>query len=230
VVDLQTAKHLSTDGTARALRIGVYEPLAFFNNPNVGPMAESTSTRSGGFTFTVPVPDSRALVVTTRDPSGEPPPSPLTIGASGLTVVAGQQYRVDGYIVEKSLVDDWYGVDPAFATDGSVVACFYDVQPGAPTDLLFDETMPPTSGVQVVATGMTSLVLGYLKPDATVDSALTSTGSRGCAVVAGEPSYAFQGGGVTQWEKKWSGATTGVVFVQAIKSCDNAPAGTQFCN
>lgn len=230
VVDLSTMKHLPNDGSARPLRIGVYEPLGFFDNPNVAPLSENTSTSSGCFTFTVPVPASSALVVAAQDPVGTTPTAPLTIGTSGLSIVAGQKYQVDGYMVKKSLVDNWSAADPAFLTEGSVVDCFYNVAPGAPTNFRFDEQWPTATGVQLTAAGMMSIIARYLEADASIDSSLTATGSRGCAVVAGGSSYSFQGGGVNQWEKNWSGTTTGVVFVQAIRSCDSAPAGTPGCN
>jgi hypothetical protein len=229
VVDLATSRHLPTDGTARPLRIGVYEPLSVFSNPNVAPLAEETSSTRGSFTFTIPAPAS-GLAVVVRDPQGETPTDPLAVGAVGASVFAGYRYQIDAFMVKKSLLDNWSAADPAFLTEGSVVDCFYDIAPGAATNFVFDESAPPASGVQLVAGGMMPLVARYLKPDATIDSALTSTGSHGCAVAAGGSSYSFQGGGVSQWEKKWSATTTSVVFVQGIKSCDGAPSGTPSCN
>jgi hypothetical protein len=221
-------KHLGY-GSARALRIGVYESVDFLTDPNPLPVAEQPSAAWACFTFILQAPPSGLIILAIQDPQGTTSSEPLTIGAVGLSVAAGTKYEVDGYMVKQALLDNWSGVDPAFASAGSVVDCFYDTAADASNDFLFDETWPPVSGVQLTPKGRMGSAIGYLNQDATIDSTATATGPSGCAVVAGG-SYTAQGGGVTRWQTTPGSSKAGVVFVQAIKSCDGAPAGSPGCN
>jgi hypothetical protein len=227
VVDLATMKHLPFD--MRALRIGVYESVDFLSDPNPTPLAEQPSTTTGCFTFNFAVPSTSLFTVVVQDPQGTTRPDPLVIGAVGFSATAGNRYEIDAFLVEKALLDNWSGVDPAFASAGSVVDCFYAVAADASNDLLFDESWPPVSGVQLIAKGRMGSAIGYLNQDATIDSAATATGPSGCAVVT-SGSYTAQGGSASRWQTTSSGSKAGAVLVQIVKSCDGAPAGSPGCN
>jgi hypothetical protein len=232
IVDFQTGMHVTGGASSRPLRIGVYEPLAFLNNPTTTmPLAEDPSTTNGCFTFVVKTPASNLLAVAVQDPVGATRPMPLAVSGAGATVVSGAKYNVDTFLVTQATLDSYAAVNPAFKTAGTYVACYYDQPPPAPTNLLFTETMP-ASGVQLLENGALPPLARYLASDGTIDSALTATAARGCALTVGSGQinqYTGSGGGVTRWETQPGGTTANTVFVARFHSCDHATPGLATC-
>jgi hypothetical protein len=234
VVDFQNSPmHIMAGTGGRALRIGVYDPLAFLNNPGTPPLAEDASTTDACFALTVPVPSSGLVAITVQDPVGATPAMPLALAGAGATVVAGQTYNVDTYMVLQSVLDGWGG---NYKTAGTYVGCFFNQPPPAPTAHTFTETMA-AMGVRLTTNGSTAAAVPadekFLKAGGAIDATLTATGPLGCAITAGTGLSTYSGlpmsGGVMKWEQGPGGTAPGVVFVQRFHSCDNAPAGTAGC-
>src|SRR6185369_17387181 len=89
------------------------------------------------------------------DPQGTTPAEPLVGGGSGATVVTGTKYNVDAYMVKKSTYDNYIAADATFMTAGAYVGCYYNVAPPAATNLVFNETDPPATGVHLLANAST---------------------------------------------------------------------------
>jgi hypothetical protein len=231
VVDFGSGMHVMGGASSRPLRIAAYEPLSFLGDPTSAPLAEEPSTTKGCFTLVVQTPATGLVVLAVSDPVGSAPAMPLTIGGAGAQVVAGGKYNVDGYLVPKSFVDGYAAVNPAFASAGTYVACFYGDAPPSPTNLVFTETMP-TAGVSLLGNAAPLSAARYLKSDRTIDTTLTATGALGCAVTVGTGAlgqFSGMGGGVAKWETQPGGTAPGVVVVARLHSCANAPAGTATC-
>lgn len=138
------------------------------------------------------------------------------VGNQGIS--GGNKYRVDAYVLPKSVADGW---KPAFdyGPNGGYVGKFYNdpkVGPGAP--LIASETHP-VMGVTLTINGAPAPGAKYFGPTlATIDSALTTTGTVGVGIapapVTGTfPTMSGMGGGFT-WEMFPGGSVAGLVFVQ----------------
>jgi hypothetical protein len=123
-------------------------------------------------------------------------------------------------------------VNPAFKSQGTYVGCFYNQPPSAPTNLLFNETMP-AAGVTLLENAVTPTAVRYLAADATIDPSLTATSAaRGCAITVGTGNvnqYSGSGGPASSWELQPGGTAANAVFITRFHSCDQAPAGTSTC-
>jgi hypothetical protein len=224
IVDFQTGMHVMGGASSRPLQIGAYEPLGFISNPTGAmPIASDPASTKGCYTFVLPTPASGLVALGVQDPTTGPGANPpLVIGAAGATVVSGQKYDLDGYLVLKSTLDGYAAVNPSFASQGAYVGCYYKDAPPVPTNQLFDETMPAV-GVTLLENGAPSTAARYLDATRAIDAALTATGALGCAVVPGNNNidqFTGMGGGITKWEKLPGGTAVGVVFVARLHSCD----------
>jgi hypothetical protein len=224
VVDFQTGMHVMGGASSRPLQIGVYEPLGFIANPaGAMPLASDDASTRGCYTFVVPAPSSGLIALGVQDPTSGPGTNPpLALGAAAASVVAGQRYEFDGYLVLKSTLDGYAAANPSFASGGAYVGCYYKDAPPAPTNQQFGETMP-ASGVSLLQNGTIPSAVRYLKADRTIDTTLTATGAIGCAVTPGTGGISQvtgQGGGVARWETQPAGTAQGVVLVARLHSCD----------
>jgi hypothetical protein len=226
IVDFQTGQHLMAG--QRTLHVGAYEPLSFLQG-NTTPITDTTDS-NGCFTFTIPTPAAGLVAIGVNDPAGGPMPAgspPLVIGGAGATIVGNKSYKVDAYMVEQSLLTGWGAVNALYNSGGAYVACYYNSTPPGPTNQIYNETMP-APGVQMFANSVLATPVNYLKPDRTIDTTLTATGTLGCALTAGNGNvnnYSGMGGGVTKWETAPGGTVANVVFVSRFHSCDGVPAG-----
>lgn len=217
---------------SRQLHVGLWEPLGFLANPTGAQPLADTVTTNGCFSFTVNQQASGLIAVGVNDPSTGPGTNPpLIFGGSGATTAAGSTYQVDGYMVVKSVLDGYAAVNPAFGANGAFTACYYKDKPPRATDLTMFETMPAT-GVKLLENSVTPAAVKYLKPDKTVDPALTATGAIGCAITPGTGginNYSGTGGGIAKWETTPGASAVGLVFVGRFHNCDIADPGTASC-
>jgi hypothetical protein len=226
--DFATGMQVAPGG--RPLRVAVYDPIAFLGNPEVAPIAETTTTAG---CFALPfTPPGQIMVVAVSDPAAGPGAlPPLSRGAVGAAIANGHVYKMDGFVVERALVDGWSangGSD--FSAKGAYVACYYDEPAPAATDLSFVETMP-VAGVQLLFDGLVPSTARYLGPDRAIDPALPATGPLGCAVAptdGGIHGTGGSGGGVTKWEQRIGGSAADVVFLDRFHSCDKS-SGAATC-
>jgi hypothetical protein len=230
IVDFQTGMHVMGGASSRPLQIGVYEPLGFISNPGAAtPLVSDAASNKGCYTFVLPTPMSGLIALGVQDPATGPGANPpLVIGAAGATVVSGQKYNLDGYLILKSTLDGYAAVNPTFGASGAYVACYFKDPPPGPTNQIFDETMP-SSGVNLLENGVTPAAARYLKADRTIDTTLTATGAIGYAVTPGNGNvnqYTGTGGGVTKWETVPGGSAQNVVFVARLHSCDGGSSVT----
>jgi hypothetical protein len=131
--------------TGPDVKVSYYDPLAFL----AGSAAIATTTSSnGGYAFLDAAPTNlRFIAITTGDFADE---STIVVAATGdQNVSAGQIYRVDAYVVPRSVTDGWKtqtGVD--YLTMGAYVARFFGDKLPPVTNLADNETMP-VAGVQI---------------------------------------------------------------------------------
>jgi hypothetical protein len=197
--------------------VALYDPLAFLSGSP--PIAMGTST-NGGYVFSnFPVPNLHLIAIAVGNLNDE---SVIVVAGSGAqNVNAGSIYRVDGYVIPRSVVDGWKamtGID--YLTTGAYVAKFYGDKAPAPTDLAATETMK-VSGVQLTENGTAAANAQYFSTDlTTIDTSLKSTGMEGAAIVPspmGTPQFSGMGGMVNgttpTWETQIGGSAAKVIFV-----------------
>jgi hypothetical protein len=208
-----TAGHICVNGALRTLvdgsflagqtvRVQIYDPQSFLGDPNPPTLAEGTATDTFMFPNVV-MPNSKYILVVTRDPSGAPATyEPTGIGGQPTD---GQSVRVDGYVLTKAQVSGWStaaGIN--FDTNGALFYRFFNDPPPPISSRTPTETHP-VSGVQVIdtATNNPPAMLKYFGASlTTIDTALTATSAIGGAILAplGINTYTGRGGGVTTWE------------------------------
>jgi hypothetical protein len=211
--------HHFVDGSPLAsgetVRVGISDPFSYISGGQ--PIAEVDST--GTFVFKdIPVPVSGSIAIGAGDDAG----TPNVIAATGALVSPGKSYRIDGYVLPRTVVDGWTsqtGVD--YFASGAYVAGFYADRPTSPTDYTQFETTPVT-GVQLLEDGAvpTRGVKYFGASLTTIDATLTASGARGTALVAAEMgirNYSGMGGMAAGMAISWptlpGGSLTGVVFI-----------------
>jgi hypothetical protein len=226
VIDFATGAPLAA-GT-RSVRIGAYDPLSFLSDPAGATPIDSTTDDKGCFTFTIPTPASGIVALGVDDPSAAVPK--LALGASGAPILSNTSYKVDAYLVLQSLVDGYAQVSAAYASGGTYVGCFYADPPPNPLTITFSEKLP-VMGVKLVQNGVVPSPVNYLKPDRTIDAALTATGELGCAITTGSghiDQFSGMGGAFARWETQLGGTAAPAVFVSRFHGCDGT-TGDPFC-
>jgi hypothetical protein len=214
-----------TDG--EMVEVRVYDPLAFLKNTATPPQATLTTMNSGYcFDSLVDTGGQGLIAIAVTDPGG----TNWTLGGVGQNnVTPGNLYRVDAYVIEKTLVAQWdtsaglAGMNTFEAVGGYVVR-FFDkprLMGGAE-----DPTEKPVAGVQLVAGFVgTATDAYYFKGDLlTIDKTATATdGVTGTVVQRTSgltPVFSGKGGMVNgmapTWERFPGGSTAGVVFVQTL--------------
>jgi len=224
VYDFASGMQVMSGG--RSLRIAAFEPLSFLANPNTAPLAEDASTTKGCFTLTLTAPASGLVAIAVTDPVGANAAMPLTIAGAGAQVQKGKSYKLDGYMILKSLVDGWSAAaGQNYGQTGVAISCFYKEGVPPPTANQAIETMPAT-GVAMLDNGTTPATAKYLAADRTVNTGLTTTGPIGCGILPGTgmiEQFSGSGGGITKWETLPGSSTIGVAFVNRFHSCDMSP-------
>jgi hypothetical protein len=230
VVDFETGQHVMPGG--RPLRFAAFEPLAFLADPGSAPLAEDPSSTKACFTLTLPAPSSGLVAIAVSDPVNGAPMGmlPLALGGVGAPVTAGNVYHVDGILATRKRLADWStqsGED--FTGKGAFVGCYYADPPAAPTNEIFDETMP-VSGVKLLENQSPPASARYLGSNRDIDTALTATGSLGCAVATADGIQTFGGQAgagtspmVQKLEAQPGGTAPGALFLSRFHSCDNNP-------
>lgn len=205
--------------TGPDVQVALYDPLAFL----AGKPALSTGTSSGGgYVFQDFTPPGLQLIAIAVGNLNDE--SMIAVSASGAqNVVPGAIYRVDVYVIPRSVTDGWMnmtGVD--YLGMGAYVAKFYGDKAPAPTNLAATETMK-MPGVMLTQDGTVPTNVQYFSSDlATIDKTLTVTGMEGAAIVpspanGATPSFSGMGGTVNgmtpTWESQLGGSTNKVIFV-----------------
>jgi hypothetical protein len=206
--------------------VSLYDPLAYIKNNGTAGLIAPPITTSHTYVFdNVAINPGQMFVAVVVDSENK-----MGIqAAAAIAIVPGNQYRVDGYIANKALVDGWasQGFD---ASGGAYVLKFYhDLLQPAPrlNSIIGNETMPAAG---VTAADLSSMLPSppmYFGADlATIDKNATATTlPTGAAVIPMAPAgddYSGMGGGVAMWEHEQGGAVANVLFVQRFHAC---PAG-----
>jgi hypothetical protein len=208
--------------TGEMVEVRIYNPLAFLSNPT-GTMPQAVQvTGDATYCFDSLVDQSGQglLAIAVTDPMGPVQWTIAGVGAQG--VAPGNTYRVDAYIVEKSLVATWdtqagLSGTGTFEAKGAYFARFLDMP------LAMEANAKPVAGVQLdQGLGLAPNVY-YFKGDLmTIDKTAMATDAMTGAVVqltAGTlTSYSGEGGMVggmiPNWESFPGASTGGVVFIQ----------------
>jgi hypothetical protein len=209
----------NTPYTGPDIKVSYYDPLAFLAG---SPAIATTTSSMGGYVFPDAAPTNlHYIAITTGDFNDE---TVYVVAATGdQNVNAGQSYRVDGYVVPRSLTDSWKtqtGID--YLTQGGYVARYFGDKAPAVTNLADNETMK-IAGVKITANGVVVPNAQYFSTSlATIDPALKMTGMEGAAIVPtpamGAPQQ-FSGTGGTvnnatpTWESQLGGTAPNVIFV-----------------
>jgi hypothetical protein len=142
----------------------------------------------------------------------------INCGVGDQGIQAGNKYRVDAYVLKKTVADAW-GFD--YTTNGSYVAKYYSSAKPSQNDLEVanDKTTDLVTGVVLVKDGaMNPAGTKYFNATLTaIDNALNATGASGAAEVPAPvsgsfPNFSGSGGGIT-WETQPGGSAKGLVFV-----------------
>jgi hypothetical protein len=199
------------------VRVALYEPLAFLNDPTSMPIAETLT----GDTFVfkdVQAPATGLVALAVTGPGGVTTTYQLTGVAT--QIVPGQTYRLDAFAMMVSDVAAWTtssGVD--YDAKGAYVGVFYQDKPASPNQLPANETMPVAGAKMVQAGSMTSPAgTQYFSTDLkTISQSATMTSAIGAAIMpapANLDTFTGQGGGVTTWESVTGASLPHAVFIQ----------------
>ena len=163
----------------KTFEVRAYDPLQFLSDPkNAKPQLVTMTDATGGYKLGNLVDQSgQALVaIAVTDPGG---PSMYILSGSGARNVSkGNEYRVDPFAIETSLVAAWdtqvgLAGNNTFEMTGAYLARYYTSA---------DETKA-VSGVKLTYAGMTPANTYYFKGSlATLDKTLTATDAVGAAI------------------------------------------------
>jgi hypothetical protein len=209
------------------VRVAVYNPLAFLNDPTTGLLKEAETDDTYLFTDIAIPPTLPLIAVAVGDPTGTTMKM-LQLTGTGAVVTLGQSYEIDTYITPASLVTTWTSqVGGAYDYDmqGAYVIKYYLDMGPSPNMLTATETMPADS-VQVVENGTVSTRAKYFTTDLMTIGSGTSTGAIGAALLTGNGNPnnnpLFSGLGNTpanKWETHPGNSTGHVVFVDRFHPC-----------
>ncbi len=196
-----------------------YDPLAFLSNPNgTTPQQTVTVGDDGSYCLDSLVdPGAHLIAIAVTDSGGGTTYMLAGVGLSG--IAAGQSYRADAFVVEKTLVGTWdtqAGLSAGkLENDGVYVARFLD-QAAVAGD---DSMGKPVAGVKLQMNQADAPGAFYFKGDLmTIDKSAMGTDATGTALqdVPAMPMppnlYGGVGGNIT-WEQAPGGSTKGVVFI-----------------
>ncbi|HZS38188.1 MAG TPA: hypothetical protein VFF06_15225 [Polyangia bacterium] len=216
-------------GASQTVHIAIYDPLDFLAHGTSAVPIPSSSEPSmtaskditgPNFIFKqVQLPSLHLIAMAVTDAGGTP--QMFALSGTGLQGVTQQAYKLDGYTVPVTNVQQWTtmgGID--YDAMGAYVGFFFsDPSRAAQNDFSHYETTP-VSGVKIVQVinGMPQQVANarYLGPTSDkIDTTLTATGPLGGAIVPVAVLSAFSGQGpnTMKWEGKPGGSTAHVVFV-----------------
>lgn len=197
----------------KTLEVRAYEPFSFLSDPkNAKPIAVSMTDANGGYKFGNLARNDFGqgiVAIAVVDPGG---PSTYVLSGSGAANVSnGNEYRVDPFAVEATLVASWdtqagLAGNGTFEVNGAYLARFY---------LDAAETMP-AAGVKLTESGMPATAFYFKGALTTIDKTLMATDASGAAILKpiGLPTFSGTGGGVAKWEGVQGASTAGVVFIQ----------------
>jgi hypothetical protein len=209
-------------GDMSALKGSTNQPAQADNVTDTFILPDILPPTSGLFTITV---------------GGEPGDNSLQLTGCGAKVAPNGSFTVDCYVTTAAMIAAWKtqaGVD--YDTNGAYVACFFGDPLPDPMKLTADETSP-LSGVKLidVGAGAPAASVHYFGGTTplnlmTIDPALTSTGTSGCAVAPNNGNITpytgmggmYMGQPVQFWETEPGGSAQHVVVVQRLHRCMNA--------
>lgn len=177
--------------------------VAVYDATNSTLLTETTST--GTFTFEDLSATSEYFLLVAGSQNGSP-----NVPAGVLVpIVAGQAYRVDAYVLPRSVVDGWTtqtGTD--YFAAGAYIARFYaDPKPTDPNDHTLYEKQK-VEGVTLTQDGSPAAGVRYFTDSLLTLGQDTATGAEGAAIVSFEGAAIMSGmGGMAQgmpisWESK----------------------------
>jgi hypothetical protein len=195
------------------IHVAWYDPLNFLSG---GPAEKELDTDTGGYVFTdqtAPGMGLIAIAVGDADKSG----TIFVTAGSGAQNVSTGSYRVDGYVIPRTLVDTWNTQTSTdwFASGGYLARYFNDPKP-AGTNLAAIETHP-VAGVQLTQMNTVKLppAANYFTTDlSTLSPTAMSTGVAGAALFKAQLINTYSGmGGNISWETQTGGTAPKVIFV-----------------
>ena len=209
------------------VEVRAYDPIAFIKNTSVAPQQKVTTTNSTYCLDDLSDTSGQGLIaIAITDPGNV---NWMLAGVGQNSVAPKNTYRVDGYIIEKSLIAAWdaqaglSGMDTLEAV-GAYVARFFD-KPRL-VGVGEDPTEKGVAGVSLIAGFSVASDAYYFKGDlSTIDkSAMLTDGATGSVVerTAGlTPFFTGKmatpdGGAPINWERFPGGSAPGVVFVQTF--------------
>jgi hypothetical protein len=210
-------------GAAEKVHLAVYDPLDFLANGAQATAIVQQDFTGPSFIFKeVALPADALIAMAVSDATGVSPAT-LSLAGTGLQGIKGQAFKLDGYAVPLTNVQQWTAMGGQdYDTLGAYVGFFFsDASRAMPpmNDFSQYETMP-VAGVKIVqvVNGQPQQVAAarYLGPTRDkIDATLTATGPLGGAIVPIKILSAFsgQGPGTMKWEGKPGGSAAHVVFV-----------------
>lgn len=210
--------------TGEKVRVALYDPLSFLQDPGSKPLVETET--DGFFIFKdVPTPGAMLIALAVTDPTGAASPT-LFLTGSGAQVLSGQSYQIDGFATPKSVVDGWKSQGgPDCAATGCYLPRFYLDSAPPPTQFTSTATMP-ASGVKPVIGASTTPPNGtkYFGTSLTmIDTSLMATSAIGAAILpdpGGIKTFTgtggMKGGMPVTWQTNPGGTTVGVLFVASF--------------
>jgi hypothetical protein len=201
-----------------SINVAVYDPITFLGG---GAPLQQKDVTGGGYIFqNVPAPTLGLIVIVTTDAGGTPA-TYVKAAAADQGVSNGNIYRIDGYVLPKSVTDGWkQQLD--ISVGGPYVAKFYNDPKPANTLLIADEKNPVADVQLVDGTNMMPLAgAKYFDTSLTTISATaTATSAVGAAIVAAPVTGSFpsfSGKGPTAmpitWETEQGGSLANGVLV-----------------
>jgi hypothetical protein len=204
------------------VRVAVYEPNAFLNNPALPPKMEVETDDTYTFKDIPPAAFTLGTIALAVTDVKEATTQVLQITGTGSIVVAGKSYQIDTYATPRDAVLGWASMSNGVNYDmlGAYVMKFYG-DPMPPEDKLTATETMPISGVmplQGVSTPTTARYFGTAL--SMLDLTATATTAVGAAVLPGVgdiKNYSGMGGMLNgapiKWETHPGGTAPHVVFV-----------------
>lgn len=202
------------DGSRATVKVhvAVFDPLDFLGGG--APLAQS-DVSTGSFVFTnVRAPSLKLLAIAVGDKAGS---GYVLTGVAAQNIVAGQSYRIDGYVLARAVVDGWSAQTGSdWYASGAYVARFFGERRANGDDWsIFEKT--PIAGVQLMQDGAPASAARYFGATVTtIDPTATMTGASGGAILPapGGTLSTFTGSGAgINWESFAGSSVANVFFV-----------------
>ncbi|MGH8922630.1 MAG: hypothetical protein ACRD0H_30550 [Actinomycetes bacterium] len=198
------------------INVKAYDPSDFLGG---GQPLGSGDFANGTFILkNIPAPGTALLVIAVGDADGMGT-TYVTTGTGTQNVNAGKSYRVDGYVLPRTVLDGWGNTAPGGAswlTTGAYLAKYYS-DPAPPDTAVIANEKTPIAGVMMTEAGAVPAGVKYFGATlAAIDGTLTATSAVGAAIAPPPPSitqFSGMGGSVATWQLEPGGSAPKVIFI-----------------